>query len=76
MYVDMLIYPSIQEQTMTFSSRKTTTLTDDEWNEMNALRKVITERPQSLVPEKMEKFTELFIKSLYGADDSHPLTRS
>jgi len=59
----MLIYLSIQEQTMTLSS-KTTTLTDDEWNEMNALRKVITERPQSLVPEKMEKFTEYMVRSL------------
>jgi len=49
---------------MTLSSRKATILTDEEWDEMNALRKVITERPQSLVPEKMEKFTEYMVRSL------------
>jgi hypothetical protein len=49
---------------MTLSSGKHQKLTDDEWNEMNALRKVITERPQALVPEKMEEFTEYLVRSL------------
>jgi hypothetical protein len=49
---------------MTLSSGKQENLTDDEWNEMNALRKVITQRPQALVPEKMEKFTEYMVRSL------------
>ena len=49
---------------MTLSSGKQEKLSDDEWNEMNALRKVITQRPQALVPEKMEKFTEYMVRSL------------
>ena len=49
---------------MTLSSGKNEKLTDDEWNEMNALRKVITQRPQALVPEKMEQFTEYLVRSM------------
>jgi len=49
---------------MTLPSNGKSTLTDDEWNEMNALRKVIAERPQALVPEKMEEFTEYMVRSL------------
>jgi len=60
----MLTCLNTSEQTMTLSSEKQTNLTDEEWDEMNALRKVITERPQSLVPEKMEKFTEYMVRSL------------
>lgn len=50
-------------------------MTDEEWNEMDVLRKAISEQPSTVSSEKMEKFTELFVKSLDGADDSHPLTR-
>ena len=65
MYVDMLTYPSIREQkSMTLPSKGQLNLTDDEWNEMNALRKVIAQRPQALVPEKMEEFTEYLVRSL------------
>ena len=49
---------------MTLSSGKHQKLTDDEWNEMDALRKVISQRPQSLIPEKMEKFSEYMVRSL------------
>ena len=49
---------------MTLPSKGQINLTDDEWNEMDALRRVIAERPQALVPEKMEKFTEYFVRSL------------
>lgn len=49
---------------MTRSSGKQDKLTDVEWNEMDALRKVITQRPQALIPEKMEKFTEYMVRSL------------
>jgi len=49
---------------MTLPSRGKQSLTDDEWNEMNALRKVIAERPQALIPEKMEEFTEYLVRSL------------
>jgi len=60
----MLIYLSIQEQTMTFSSRKTTTLTDDEWNEMTALKDAINTNPATVHPEKMAQFTEYLVRSL------------
>lgn len=49
---------------MTLPSNGKTNLTDDEWNEMDALRKVINQRPQALVPEKMEEFTEYMVRSL------------
>lgn len=51
-------------------------MTKEEWSEMDTLRKAISDLPSSVTPEKMEKFTELFVKSLDGADDSHPLTRN
>lgn len=50
-------------------------MTKEEWNEMDSLRKAISNQPSTVSPEKMEKFTELFVRSLEGADDSHPLTR-
>jgi len=49
---------------MTLPSKGQKNLTDDEWNEMDALRKVINQRPQALVPEKMEKFTEYLVRSM------------
>lgn len=39
-------------------------LTDNEWSEMNALKRAINLRPQSVVPEKMEQFTEYLVRSL------------
>ena len=51
-------------------------MTKEEWNEMDYLRKAISDQPSSVSPKKMEKFTELFVKSLEGADDSHPSTRN
>lgn len=49
---------------MTLSSGKQEKLSDDEWNEMNALRKVINQAPQSVHPDKMEQFTEYLVRSL------------
>ena len=49
---------------MTLSSGNQQKLTDDEWKEMDALRKVIADRPQALVPEKMEQFTEYHVRSM------------
>lgn len=49
---------------MTLSSRKQTELTDEEWKEMIALKDAINQRPQSVVPEKMEEFTEYLVRSL------------
>ena len=49
---------------MTLSSGKQQKLTDEEFNEMMALKNAINNRPQSVVPEKMEEFTEYLVRSL------------
>ena len=49
---------------MTLSSGKNDKLTDTEWQEMSALKNAINQRPQSVVPEKMEEFTAYLVRSL------------
>ena len=49
---------------MTLSSGKQSKLTEEEWNEMTALKNAINERPAAVVPEKMEEFTEYLVRSL------------
>ena len=49
---------------MTFPSKGNTKLTDDEFNEMTALKNAINERPQAVAPQKMEEFTEYLVRSL------------
>lgn len=39
-------------------------LTKEEWQELDALRKAINDSPASVHPEKQERFTELFVRSL------------
>ncbi len=39
-------------------------LSKQEWEEMDSLRKAINDSPASVVPEKQERFTELFVRSL------------
>jgi len=38
-------------------------ITDEEWNELNALKRAINFNPASVHWDKMEKFTELLVKS-------------
>lgn len=52
---------------MTLSSgnkQKFKELSKDEWDELDALRKAINDNPASVHPEKQERFTELFVRSL------------
>jgi hypothetical protein len=49
---------------MTLSSGKKEKLTDAEWKEMTALKNAINQSPQSVIPEKMEEFTEYLVRSL------------
>lgn len=52
---------------MTLSSgnkKKFKELSKDEWDELDALRKAINDSPASVHPEKQERFTELFVRSL------------
>jgi hypothetical protein len=51
-------------------------MTTEEWNEMDSIRRAIRDMPSSVSPEKMERFTELFVRTLSNADDAHPNDRS
>ena len=44
-------------------------LTKEEWNELNALKQAINYNPHSVSTQKMELFTELFVRSLQGKGD-------
>jgi len=57
---------------MTLSRSGTETLTEEEWNELVALKDAITYAPQTVSAEKMEKFTELMVRSLEGKCDPPP----
>lgn len=49
---------------MTLSSGTRKNLTNEEWEELDMLRKAINDNPASVHPEKQERFTELFVRSL------------
>jgi len=57
---------------MTLSKTGTSDLTQEEWNELVALKNAINYNPSTVSPEKMEKFTELMVRSLEGKCDSPP----
>ena len=54
---------------MSYSRTGTKQLTDEEWNELVALKNAINDNPASVHPEKMELFTELLVRSLEGKCD-------
>jgi hypothetical protein len=56
---------------MTYLTKRPGTLTDDEWNELVALKKAINENPASVHSSKMELFTELLVRSWGGKSDMH-----
>ena len=45
-------------------------LSTEEWNELVALKEAINYNPSQVCPQKMEEFTALFVRSLYGKGDS------
>jgi hypothetical protein len=49
---------------MTLPSKGQDNLTDEEFNEMTALKNAINQLPQSVSPQKMETFTEYLVRSL------------
>lgn len=66
----MLGYPDNAVTKMTLKTQGSTkTLTNDEWDELVALKNAINENPASVHYEKMERFTELMVKSLEGKFD-------
>lgn len=54
---------------MTLPKTNAEYLTHEEWNELNALRKAINYDPSQVCSQKMEEFTSLFVRSLYGKGD-------
>lgn len=57
---------------MTLAKTGTEVLTKEEWDELVALKDAITYAPQTVSAEKMEKFTELMVRSLEGKCDPPP----
>ena len=46
-------------------------ISDEEWNELVALKNAINHDPSTVIPTKMERFTELLVKTLQGKGDTH-----
>jgi len=44
-------------------------LTAEEWKEMDDLRRAINQNLASVHPEKQERFTQLFVRSISGCSD-------
>ena len=44
-------------------------MTQEEWNEMVALKNAINYSPAQVHPDKMEEFTRLFVQTLGGKGD-------
>jgi hypothetical protein len=49
---------------MTFQRTKSSTLTDQEWEELISLKEAINYDPASVHYERMEKFADLMVRSL------------
>ena len=54
---------------MTLAKTGTEVLTKEEWDELFALKDAINTNPATVHPEKMEKFSELLVRSLEGKGD-------
>lgn len=48
---------------------RTTIMTQEEWDELKALKDAINYNPASVHYDRMERFTELMVKSLEGKGD-------
>lgn len=68
----MLTLGSHRTKLMTLARTGTENLTKEEWNELIALKEAINNNPATVHPEKMEKFTELLVRSLEGKCDPPP----
>ena len=53
---------------MTLAKTGPATLSEEEINELIALKEAITYRPASVSAQKMEKFAELMVRSLEGSN--------
>ena len=57
---------------MTLAKTGTEVLTEDEMNELIALKEAITYAPHTVSAHKMEKFAELMVRSLGGKESNCP----
>ena len=57
---------------MTLAKTGGSNLTTEEWNELVALKDAINYNPSSVHYQKMERFTELMVRTLEGKGDSAP----
>lgn len=55
---------------MTLSRSTQSDLTNEEWDELVALKDAININPATVHPEKMELFTALLVKTLEGKSDT------
>ena len=55
--------------------RNNSELTREEWDELMALKNAINDHPASVHFEKMERFTELMVRSLEGKGDCVPVQK-
>ena len=68
----MCLYANIEihcKNPMTLSKTRNAELTQEEWNELIALKDAISYSPQTVSAERMEKFAELMVRSLDGKCD-------
>lgn len=57
---------------MTLAKTGSEVLTQEEWNELVALKEAITYAPQTVSAQKMEKFAELMVRTLEGKESNTP----
>lgn len=55
---------------MTLAKSGNEVLTEEEWNELVALKEAITYSPHTVSAHKMEKFAELMVRTLEGKGDA------
>jgi len=68
----MLTFGTQRNNTMTLAKTGPEILTPEEWGELVALKEAINDNPATVHPQKMEKFTELLVRSLEGKCDPPP----
>ena len=53
-----------------FMENTSRVLSEEEWCELCSLKTAIDESPATVVASKMERFTELFVRTLHGKGDT------
>lgn len=60
----MLAFEDNSEEIMSLPRTGNVELTKEEWDELVALRNAINYNPHTVSPDKMEKFSELMVRSI------------